>query len=66
MKRLESLSANARNAKRKPGVTFEKSALNGKWVVRAIVGGRLTTMGGFDTEAEAEHLWEQLKTNQTK
>lgn len=60
MKRLESLSRSARNAKRKPGVTFEKSALNGKWVVRAMVKGRLTTMGGFDAEEEAEHYYASL------
>ena len=64
MNRLESLSTKARNQNRKAGVTFEPKASNGKWVVRAVVKGRLTSLGGFDTQKMAEEYYEQVKTNQ--
>ena len=64
MNRLESLSTKSRNQNRKAGVTFEPKASNGKWVVRAVVKGRLTSLGGFDTQKMAEEYYEQVKTNQ--
>lgn len=64
MTRLESLSVNARHKTRVEGVTYEPKASNGKWVVRAVVKGRLTSLGGFDTQDMAEKYFEQFKTNQ--
>lgn len=45
-------------------MTYEPKASNGKWVVRAVVKGRLTSLGGFDTQEMAEEYYEQVKTNQ--
>lgn len=64
MTRLESLSVSSRHKTRVEGVTFEPKASNGKWVVRAVVKGRLTSLGGFDTQEMAEEYYEQVKTNQ--
>jgi len=63
MTRLESLSVNARHKTRVEGVTYEPKASNGKWVVRAVVKGRLTTIGCRDTEEMAEEYFEQFKSN---
>lgn len=62
MNRLESLSVRSRQKTRVEGVTFEPKASNGKWVVRAVVKGRLTSLGGFDTQKMAEEYYEQVKT----